>query len=209
MRPASAPTPGRVGCARVHEAVTALVRAAGTPEDVVAVAADALVSANLAGHDSHGVLHLAGYLEQAASGHIVVDARPAVLNLKESAGMALVDARGGWGAYGAMISMDLAVGKARANGVGAVSLANSRHIGRLGALAKGHRTFMEMRELSGSDNVYANVDPSNYVVVGQDVCEAVRELRALVRGAHLKDVIMAEGGPYWAPPGSGEVSTFG
>ena len=74
-----------------------------------------------------------------------------------------------------------------------------------GALAKDHRTFMEMRELSGSDNVYANVDPSNYVVVGQDVCEAVRELRALVRGVHLKDVIMAEGGPYWAPPGSGEV----
>lgn len=130
MRPASAPTPGRVGCARLHEAVTALVRAAGTPEDVAAVAADALVSANLAGHDSHGVLHLPGYLKQAASGHIVVDARPAVL--KESAGMALVDARGGWGAYGAMISMDLAVGKARANGVGAVSLANSRHIGRLG-----------------------------------------------------------------------------
>lgn len=74
-----------------------------------------------------------------------------------------------------------------------------------GAVAKDHRTFLEMRELSGSDNVYANVDPSNYVVVGQDVCEAVRELRALVRGVHLKDVITAQGGPYWAPPGGGEV----
>lgn len=74
-----------------------------------------------------------------------------------------------------------------------------------GALAKDHRTFMEMRRLSGSDNVYANVDPSNYVVVDADVCEAVRELGVLVRGVHLKDVITAEGGPYWAPPGSGEV----
>lgn len=130
MRPASEAASGRVSCAGLHEAVAALVRAAGTPEEIATVVADVLMGADLAGHDSHGVVHLPGYLEQAARGHIVVDARPTVL--KQSPASALVDARGGWGAYGAMAGMELAAAKARADGVGAVSLANAGHIGRLG-----------------------------------------------------------------------------
>lgn len=74
-----------------------------------------------------------------------------------------------------------------------------------GALAKDSQTFLQMRERSGSQNVYANVDPSNYVVVGDDVVQALKRLDSLVHGVHIKDVIRTSEGHYWAPPGEGEV----
>jgi sugar phosphate isomerase/epimerase len=74
-----------------------------------------------------------------------------------------------------------------------------------GALAKDSHTFLQMRELSGSQNVYANVDPSNYLVVGDDVLQALKHLGSLVGGVHIKDVIRTSEGYYWAPTGEGEV----
>jgi sugar phosphate isomerase/epimerase len=74
-----------------------------------------------------------------------------------------------------------------------------------GALAKDSYTFLKMRELSGSQNVYANVDPSNYLVVGDDVVQALKRLGSLVEGVHIKDVIRTREGHYWAPTGEGEV----
>jgi len=74
-----------------------------------------------------------------------------------------------------------------------------------GALAKDAHTFLRMRELSGSENVYANVDPSNYFVVGDDVIQALKRLGSLVHGAHIKDVVRTPERYYWAPTGEGEV----
>lgn len=130
MRPSFNRSSERVDFRHLRDAVEALFRAVGTPHDIASTVGEVLVNANLAGYDSHGVLHVPRYLEQAAGGTVVADARPVVL--KEGGGSALLDAARGWGAYGARESMSLAVKKARANGVGVVSLANSRHIGRLG-----------------------------------------------------------------------------
>jgi sugar phosphate isomerase/epimerase len=74
-----------------------------------------------------------------------------------------------------------------------------------GAIAHDSHSFLKMRELSGSQNVFANVDPSNYFVVGDDVVAAVQRLGDLVHGAHIKDVITTSEGYYWAPTGEGQV----
>lgn len=130
MRPSLSRSGDRINPGQLRDAVVALIGAVGTPDDIGLTVAEVLVNANLAGYDSHGVLHVPRYLEQAVDGSVAADARPAVL--KDGKGSALLDAGRGWGAYGARESMSLAIKKARTNGVGVVSLANSRHIGRLG-----------------------------------------------------------------------------
>ena len=53
-----------------------LLTAVGTDPAAAQVVADSLTNANLAGHDSHGVLRLVGYLEGVRRGHVVPTATP-------------------------------------------------------------------------------------------------------------------------------------
>src|SRR4051812_7451696 len=57
----------------------AIFRAAGASPENARRVTEALVDANLAGHDSHGVQHFPGYVNSMQSGLIVGDARPTVL----------------------------------------------------------------------------------------------------------------------------------
>jgi uncharacterized oxidoreductase len=112
----------------------ALLRGSGAPEDIARITAEAIVGADLVGHESHGVAQLPGYLAAVRAGRIVPDARPAPL--RETETTALVDARRGFGHYSATVAVDLAVQRARRHRLGAVSLANANHIGRLGHYAE-------------------------------------------------------------------------
>ena len=46
----------------------AILEAVGTPEDLAAIVAGSLVDANLAGHDSHGVIRLTSYVAGVRNG---------------------------------------------------------------------------------------------------------------------------------------------
>lgn len=74
-----------------------------------------------------------------------------------------------------------------------------------GALAHEDKSFLRLRKAAASDNVYANVDPSNYFADGHDVIKATLALRDLVQGVHVKDAIEVDGKVYWAPAGEGVV----
>ncbi len=111
-----------------------LCEAAGTPEDIAEATAEILVNADLKGHTSHGVLHLPWYLQSIEEKTLIPDAIPEIQ--KQTPSTALVDARSGWGHYAGQWSMNLAMEKARATGMGAVSLRRSNHIGRLGEYAE-------------------------------------------------------------------------
>jgi LDH2 family malate/lactate/ureidoglycolate dehydrogenase len=120
--------------------VQRLVEAVGTPSDNARVVTRLLVGSHLAGHDSHGVQHLARYLEEAQNGLIVPSAQPEVVSDSPSA--ARVRGNWGWGHVTADYTMRLAVEKASATGVAMVSAVECNHIGRLGdyveeAVAKG------------------------------------------------------------------------
>ena len=107
-----------------------LVEAVGTPSDKAKVVTRLIVGAHLAGHDSHGIQHLARYLDEAQTGLIVPDAEPTVVSDSPSA--ARIKGNWGWGHVTADYAMRLAVGKAMATGVAMVSAVECNHIGRLG-----------------------------------------------------------------------------
>lgn len=104
--------------------------ATGAPEDIAARVAESLVDANLTGHDSHGVMRIPQYVNGIAQGEIDVRARPEVC--RETAVSALVDGHWTFGQVAAGRATQVAIAKARENGVAAVGLIRAHHIGRLG-----------------------------------------------------------------------------
>ncbi len=104
--------------------------AAGTPEDLAAIVAESLVDANLAGHDSHGVIRIPSYVAAVRRGQV----KPAARARRESLGgaCARVDGEWGWGQPAARLAVDAAVEIASSHGVGVVAIGRCNHIGRLG-----------------------------------------------------------------------------
>jgi LDH2 family malate/lactate/ureidoglycolate dehydrogenase len=119
---------------RLRELGEAVFRAAGASPENAARVTEALVDANLAGHDSHGVQHVPGYVGSIREGLIVADARPTLL--RETPVTALVG--GGWtfGQVAAEYATRCAVGKARQAGMAAVGVVQVNHVGRLGEYAE-------------------------------------------------------------------------
>jgi hydroxycarboxylate dehydrogenase B len=109
-------------------------RAIGAPEPVAHRVADALVDANLVGHDSHGVIRIPQYVAAVRVGEVIPDAEPAVL--RETAASALVDGGWGFGQVTAARALEVAVDKARRQGIAAVAAVRCNHIGRVGEYAE-------------------------------------------------------------------------
>lgn len=124
--------------------------AVGAPATVAARVADALVDANMAGHDSHGVIRIPQYVEAVRRGEIVPDAQPTVL--RTTAVSALVDGGWGFGQVTAEAATREAVTRARAQGLAAVGAVRCTHIGRLG----------EYVEMAARDGVIAFVTAGGF-----------------------------------------------
>ena len=93
-----------------------------------------LVSANLAGHDSHGVIRVPRYVQWLAEGKVRAGQQPTVV--LESATHAVLDGNQGFGQTIGPIAVDLGIEKARAAGMAIITLRNSGHIGRIGDWAE-------------------------------------------------------------------------
>lgn len=103
------------------------------PEDAQQVAA-CLVRANLCGYDSHGVFRLGQYHEWWQMGLLDPAARPAVMAEK---GFAVkVDGRRAFGQIVAGYATQVAIAKAKADGIAIVTAMNSNHMGRLADYAE-------------------------------------------------------------------------
>lgn len=109
----------------MHELLTA----AGTPADVATLVGDSLVDANLAGHDSHGVMRVLHYLDMVACGELDPAAEPEVI--REHGATATVDGKWGWGQRSMWLATETALARAREFGLGAAVVQNSYHIGRV------------------------------------------------------------------------------
>jgi LDH2 family malate/lactate/ureidoglycolate dehydrogenase len=104
--------------------------AAGASATNAEIVADHLVLANLSGVDTHGVWHLAAYVEALQQGLIDGVATPAVL--QEGPNMALVSGHWTFGQVAAKFAMERAIEIARNHDVAVVGLVQCHHIGRLG-----------------------------------------------------------------------------
>ena len=114
---------------RLTDGVTKTFTACGVPAEAALVVTEHLVEAELSGVTSHGLIRVPQYVDALEEGHITVDAE---LSVKSStAGTAVLDGHGGLGQVMARGAMDLAVEKASECGVGAATLVNCSHTGRL------------------------------------------------------------------------------
>ena len=118
-----------VAAPALHRLACELLRAIGTDPDSARIVADSLVDANLAGHDSHGVLRLPAYLNGARQGHMSPTSTPQLLSV--SGATAIVDAADGWGQPAMWLATRVAIDRAREHGLGAAVVNRCYHIGRV------------------------------------------------------------------------------
>src|SRR6516165_6518142 len=88
-----------------------------------------LVSANLTGHDSHGVTRVPRYLSWQREGVVCADRKVEVLI--ETPVLALVDGLMGFGQTVAPQAVAIGIDKCRAMGLAMVALRHAGHIGRV------------------------------------------------------------------------------
>ncbi|KAB8161264.1 Ldh family oxidoreductase [Streptomyces sp. 3MP-14] len=117
--------------AQLRSATAGFLAALGVPGPRAQLAAEALVYGDLTGMDSHGVFNLGRlYHPLLASGRAGPAAEPRVLN--DLGACVLMDHRRALGLWAAAQSMDLAVARARAHGIGLVSVRGATHLGCAG-----------------------------------------------------------------------------
>lgn len=116
---------------RLRHGVAVLLKAAGASEHEAQTVARYSVAANLAGHDSHGVIQIPTYIDRIGKGHIVPGAPFEVL--RETETTTVVDGHWGFGYVVAERAMQLTIDKARKHNVAATTVHRQSHIGRVAA----------------------------------------------------------------------------
>jgi LDH2 family malate/lactate/ureidoglycolate dehydrogenase len=109
--------------------VRAMVEAVGTPPEPARFVADSLVDANLAGHDSHGVIRILHYIEMVHAKKVDPKAQPCVI--QRHGATAVLDGAWGWGQPAMMLATETAIDLARVYGLGAAVVRRCYHIGRV------------------------------------------------------------------------------
>ena len=102
----------------------------GCPETDAAIAAKALLSADLRGIDSHGVARLTGYVRLWEAHR--ANTKPAIKIIDETPSTAVIDGDSGLGLVVAPFAMQVAIDKAKNVGTGWVSVQHSNHFGIAG-----------------------------------------------------------------------------
>src|SRR5499433_223927 len=123
-----------VGEAALRRTVAQIFEKLGVSAEDAAVGADVLTTTDLRGVETHGVSNmLRMYVRDYRAGKL--DPRPGWRVVRESPGTAVIDAERRLGIMVGPRAMRLAIDKARAVGVGAVTVFNSGHFGAIGHYA--------------------------------------------------------------------------
>ena len=96
--------------------------------------ARSLVTTNLTGHDSHGVIRVPRYVAWLEEGTIV--ANQTVTLVVDAPALAVVDGQFGFGQSVAPQAVEIGIAKCRQSGIAAIALRNAGHIGRVGEWAE-------------------------------------------------------------------------
>jgi uncharacterized oxidoreductase len=119
---------------RLEHLVHAIFAAAGCGPAECGLVARHLIEANLAGHDSHGVIRVATYIDWLRAGKVLANRDPKVV--VESESFAVIDGQFGFGQVMGEAAVKLGVEMAERRGVAVVALRNTGHLGRIGAWAE-------------------------------------------------------------------------
>jgi LDH2 family malate/lactate/ureidoglycolate dehydrogenase len=108
-----------------------LLKAAGASDEEAGAVAVGCVNANLAGHDSHGVIAIPTYIDRVKAGHIVPGAEWTIV--RESPTTTVIDGHWGFGFHVNAKAMALTIEKAKIANVAACTVFRQSHVGRLAA----------------------------------------------------------------------------
>ena len=114
----------------LHDAARAIVVAAGSEEAEAELVAAHLVGADLRGHGSHGVARLPGYVDAIEHGRLVPNTPARVLS--DSGAILRLAGDRGYGQRVGHEAMELAIGRARRDGLCCLTLGDVHHLGRVG-----------------------------------------------------------------------------
>jgi LDH2 family malate/lactate/ureidoglycolate dehydrogenase len=120
-----------VGADRLTRIGAALLRAAGASQEEADAVAAGCVNANLAGHDSHGIIAVPTYIDRIKAGHIVPGAPFKIV--QESPATTVIDGHWGFGFHVNAKAMQLTIDKAKKTNLAACTVFRQSHVGRLAA----------------------------------------------------------------------------
>jgi LDH2 family malate/lactate/ureidoglycolate dehydrogenase len=107
--------------------VAAALARAGMPMADAQIAADALVQADLWGHQAHGVMRLPWYVARLRSGAVTAGMAPEWI--VDAGAVGVMDGRDGMGQVVAAYAAREVIRRAQRHGVGAVAVRNANHFG--------------------------------------------------------------------------------
>ena len=119
--------PARCSPTILRDFATSCFRAVGLDAEAAALVADTLVAAEVRGVTSHGLVRLPVYLRNVKNGVVDASARPTLA--ADGPNVSLLDGKNAMGQVASKLAMDLAIQRARDNGIAAVAVKNSNHFG--------------------------------------------------------------------------------
>ncbi len=127
-------TTTKVAPAKLAKTVAGIFAKAGSDATEAKAVADHLVEANLMGHDSHGVIRVAKYIDWLKQGMVVTNQH--AKTLRDDGVLLMLDGQFGYGQVIGIDAMKAGIAKAKKHGVALVALRNTGHLGRIGAWAE-------------------------------------------------------------------------
>ena len=107
------------------------IGAAGASTEEAADVSTGCINANLAGHDSHGIIAIPTYIDRIKAKHIVPGAPFKIV--QESPATTVIDGHWGFGFHVNKKAMQLTIDKAKTTNVAATTVFRQSHVGRLAA----------------------------------------------------------------------------
>ncbi len=114
---------------RLEEIASRLLQAAGASEEEAVIISRHSIGANLAGHDSHGIIQIPTYIDRVKQGHIVPGAPFEVV--RETNTTTVIDGHWGFGYVVSERAMSMTIEKARQNSIAAATVFRQSHVGRV------------------------------------------------------------------------------
>ena len=116
------------------KAIEAIVAAGGSGAREAKIVAENLVTANLTGHDSHGVGMIPRYIESLLEGGLVVNQHPKIMF--DGGAMVSLDGQAGYGQVIGMEAMEIGIARAKQHGMCVMGLGRAHHLCRIGQWAE-------------------------------------------------------------------------
>lgn len=118
----------------LEKTIETVVAAGGSDGREAKLVAENLVTANLTGHDSHGVGMIPRYVDSLLEGGLKVNQHPKIVF--DGGAMVTLDGQAGYGQVIGLEAMEIGIGRAKQHGMCVMGLGRAHHLCRIGQWAE-------------------------------------------------------------------------